>query len=257
MQGKERLSDIDHVVNPRYNENDIDHVVNQLSGKVNLVAEQQNGSIPEDKKQAIMDIALEHFAEQGYEKASTNRMIRQAGISKGILFHYFSSKKNLYVTVLDHCLNHLDSFMKEEQAKLPADLFKRIMLISKMKMRFFLQYPLMYKLIVEAFSSQALGELSEEIGKRGMMIASLTSVAFDDVDTSAFREGIDPSRAFDLVVTAVNALSHRFMAEHYASPSRGLDQLERYTDELRLYLEMLQTGIYGNGTNPGKGGASS
>lgn len=224
---------------------------------MNLLAEQQNGSIPEDKKQAMMEIALEHFAQQGYEKASTNRIVQQAGISKGILFHYFSSKKNLYVTVLDHCLNHLGSFMKEEQAKLPSDLFKRIMHISKMKMRFFLQYPLMYKLIVEAFSSQAPDELSEEIDKRRMELASLTSAAFDDVDPSAFREGVDPSRAFDLVVTAVNALSHRFMAEHYASPSRGLDQLERYTDELQLYLEMLQTGIYRNGTNPEKGGASS
>lgn len=245
------------MVNPRYNEHKIDHMVKQWNGKVNLLAEQQNGSIPEDKKQAITDIALEHFAQRGYEKASTNQMIQQAGISKGILFHYFSSKKNLYVTVLDHCLNRLGSFMKEEQAKLPADLFKRIMRISEVKMRFFLQYPLMYKLIVEAFSSQAPDELSEEISKRRMAIASLTSVTFDDVDTSAFREGIDPSRAFDLVVTAVNALSHRFMAEHCASANRGLDQLERYTNELRLYLEMLQTGIYENGANPGKGGASS
>ena len=49
-------------------------------------------SLDEEKRQKILDAALMEFAEHGYEKASTNRIVKEAGIGKGMLFYYFKSK---------------------------------------------------------------------------------------------------------------------------------------------------------------------
>ena len=49
--------------------------------------------LPDGKRQRILDAAIREFAEHGYDKASTNSIVKEAGIAKGLLFHYFGSKK--------------------------------------------------------------------------------------------------------------------------------------------------------------------
>lgn len=39
-----------------------------------------------EKRERIINAALKEFAQKGYDKASTNEIIKEAGISKGSLF---------------------------------------------------------------------------------------------------------------------------------------------------------------------------
>ena len=47
-----------------------------------------------EKQDRIMGAAIKFFALYGYENASTDDMVREAHISKGLFFHYFISKKD-------------------------------------------------------------------------------------------------------------------------------------------------------------------
>lgn len=47
-----------------------------------------------------MDAALKDFASHGFEGARVDRIARFAGINKAMIFYYFSSKQNLYRTVI-------------------------------------------------------------------------------------------------------------------------------------------------------------
>lgn len=49
----------------------------------------------QDKQQRLLDAALELFAEQGLEGASTANIAKRAGVANGTLFHHFSSKQKL------------------------------------------------------------------------------------------------------------------------------------------------------------------
>lgn len=53
-------------------------------------------SLDKEKQDRIINAAMKEFAQKGYDKASTNEMVKEAGISKGLLFHYFQNKKQLY-----------------------------------------------------------------------------------------------------------------------------------------------------------------
>ena len=48
------------------------------------------------KQKRVLAAALEVFSREGYLRANTNEIAALAEISKGLLFHYFGSKKNLY-----------------------------------------------------------------------------------------------------------------------------------------------------------------
>ena len=55
---------------------------------------------PEDKKQRIMNSAIKVIAEKGYNGASTALIARDAGVSQGIIFHYFGNKEELFWTMI-------------------------------------------------------------------------------------------------------------------------------------------------------------
>ncbi|MDO6618956.1 MULTISPECIES: TetR/AcrR family transcriptional regulator [unclassified Shewanella] len=61
-----------------------------------------------DKKQAILDSALQLFVEQGFHGTSTASIAKKAAVATGTLFHHFPSKDDL--------LNHLFVSIKQEFA---------------------------------------------------------------------------------------------------------------------------------------------
>ena len=64
-----------------------------------------------EKQEVLRNVCLEEFARAGYSSASTNAMCKNAGISKGLLFYYFGSKKELFIYLVDYCTIILrDSF---------------------------------------------------------------------------------------------------------------------------------------------------
>ncbi len=52
-------------------------------------------------RQTIIEIATRLFATFGYEATSTELVLRECGISRGALYHHFSSKEALFTAVLE------------------------------------------------------------------------------------------------------------------------------------------------------------
>lgn len=61
------------------------------------------GNLNTERIAHIMSVALNEFAEKDYKNSSFNRIIRNAGMSKGTMYYYFSSKEDLYLTLLNAC----------------------------------------------------------------------------------------------------------------------------------------------------------
>lgn len=57
--------------------------------------------LPPEKRRAILDAAGREFAAHGFEQASLNGIIADAGVSKGAFYYYFDDKADLFATVLE------------------------------------------------------------------------------------------------------------------------------------------------------------
>ena len=68
--------------------------------------------LPEEKRERILEAAAKEFVAHGYESASMNRMLAEAGISKGAAYYYFDDKADLYATAVLYYSRELlpDSF---------------------------------------------------------------------------------------------------------------------------------------------------
>ena len=54
---------------------------------------------PEETAQRILTTASKLFLEKGYEKTSLQDIIRETGLSKGAIYHHFSSKEAIFETI--------------------------------------------------------------------------------------------------------------------------------------------------------------
>jgi AcrR family transcriptional regulator len=55
----------------------------------------------EDRRAAILEAALEVFSRRGYHAASIDEIAQAAGISKGLIYEHFPSKRELHVSLLE------------------------------------------------------------------------------------------------------------------------------------------------------------
>lgn len=55
----------------------------------------------EMRKGQILDIALNHFIRYGFYGTSTRKIAEEAGISSGLMFHYFPNKLALYEALVE------------------------------------------------------------------------------------------------------------------------------------------------------------
>src|SRR5660397_145107 len=63
--------------------------------------------IRKEKKDLIMEVALELFAENGFHATSISQIAKKAGISKGLPYNYFESKKELLDELITHGFNSI------------------------------------------------------------------------------------------------------------------------------------------------------
>lgn len=58
-------------------------------------------NLPDEKRNAFIEIALDEFSNKDYNSASISKIVEKAGIAKGSLYQYFEDKKDLFLYLLD------------------------------------------------------------------------------------------------------------------------------------------------------------
>jgi len=68
---------------------------------------------PEETRSAILQAAVQEFAQAGISGARTDAIARAAGVNKALLYYYFRDKETLYGAALDHSLSQLSEHMMD------------------------------------------------------------------------------------------------------------------------------------------------
>jgi AcrR family transcriptional regulator len=71
--------------------------------------------IPEEKRTLIMDVALEHFAKEGYYNTPISHIAKHAGISKGLMYNYFESKEDLLTEIINRSMHSLAGYFDPDK----------------------------------------------------------------------------------------------------------------------------------------------
>ncbi|MFC1513714.1 TetR/AcrR family transcriptional regulator [candidate division KSB1 bacterium] len=61
-------------------------------------------NVKKEKRSLILDTAYKLFIEKGYKSVTTREIAKFAGVSKGVLYHYFESKEDLFFHTISELL---------------------------------------------------------------------------------------------------------------------------------------------------------
>lgn len=72
--------------------------------------------IPDERKELILEVGIEEFSSKGYEKANINVIAQKAGISIGLMYKYFATKEDLFLTCISRGMMILNNALTEIMA---------------------------------------------------------------------------------------------------------------------------------------------
>src|SRR4051812_45882941 len=61
----------------------------------------------DERRAQLLSLGLERFSERSYDEVSIDDLARAAGISKGLLYHYFPTKRDFYIAALAQAAEQL------------------------------------------------------------------------------------------------------------------------------------------------------
>lgn len=113
-----------------------------------------------DTKNKIIEAAYQVLAEQGFEKASTKEIAKQAGISQGLINYYFLSKEDLMFEIFHlESARYIEEMNKISEIPLNENFIRQALAVPKNMVH---QYPDWHRLRFELF---AIG-LRSEAGRK-------------------------------------------------------------------------------------------
>lgn len=193
-------------------------------------------SLHPEKKTHILNAAFSCFAKSGYDKTSISDIAKAANISKASVFHYFNSKKDLYVYLYNMALAVIIGGITEGMKDVSSDFFERIMQAQALKIKVISQYSGMYD-----FLYATINEDAEEIREATNKIDTSTKKSgfgtlLEGVDLSRFKPGVNA----EMVVNVVT-----WVSEGYIKQAISQDKsLETMTKEVFEYVTLIKQGMY-------------
>lgn len=203
-------------------------------------------NLDEEKQDRIINAALKEFAQKGYDNASTNEIVKEAEISKGLLFHYFQNKKQLYFFLFDYCYELIaEEFYKKADLSEP-DFFNRIRQAVTIKTELLAKYPDIFKFVQESFLEES-AELKVEFEKRRQELTKInTEKVYEGIDLSRFRDDVDVQKVLKIITWTFEKISDEALYKARLSPNHELDY-EKIRLEAEAYFDILIKCFYKGG----------
>jgi TetR/AcrR family transcriptional regulator len=200
-------------------------------------------NLEEEKRRSILDAALKEFAENGFKKASTNRMVKDAGIGKGMLFYYFKSKGALYEFLVEYSLDIIINEYLERVDTKETDFIARLQQAAQVKMIAQRENEQVFN-FMGAFMLNGDVELPKHLQKRYEALQILgNALLYEGIDTSLLRDDVDPDKAFKLIRWSIEGFQTELVQRLQGEKMTAID-FDPYWEEFYDYLHILKKTFY-------------
>ncbi len=193
--------------------------------------------VKKEKQDAIINAALKVFAENGYRKASTDVIVKEASISKGLLFHYFISKSGVYEFIYDYSVKYMMLELTNAVNRKETDFFAIQRMIEACKTRVMKNYPYMQQFLTGA-KYETHPDALKAINASEKGIEDAYSSIYKKVDMTRFPKDVD----LDKVIRMIGWMSDGYIKDKFMDGTPDLDEMNA---EFAEYLAMLRGRFYG------------
>lgn len=198
----------------------------------------------DEKRARILEAALSEFASKGYERASTNAIAQAAGVAKGLVFHRFSSKAELFYAVCDDVITKLGPTFERSIAEAPRDLFDRVIAWTEVKIGLIRDDPRRLRFFLVALTDAPPDVRREAMRRMEALMKGMLPRFLDGLDGERLRAGVRPDEALNAIFLLAQGYERAVVPLLELAPDEALPILERTLRGAKRMFELLRDGIY-------------
>jgi AcrR family transcriptional regulator len=187
--------------------------------------EEQLQHIRDERKEQIMAAALKIFARRGIIGTTLSMIAKEARISQGLLYHYFKSKDELFIMLIQQAIQESIDSMKNVY-QLPGSPIEKLREMTRLDQ----EGQLYFMLIHQARTSDGVPEEAKQlIAKYAMdtyVVDILEPLFIEGQQAGEFAQG-DPRKLISAYFTVISALMTLSIHEDKAYQMPEVDLLIR------------------------------
>lgn len=191
-----------------------------------------------ERQDHIAEAAIEAFGKHAYKDASTEEIARQAGMSKGLLFFYCKSKKQLYLRTMEYLYDKVIDLVVDQHFWEIDDFFELMYYTAQSKAKAFERYPWALSFCIRAFYPDHHDIKATMNAWNQQQIGAMFDRFLVNIDWSRFRDDIDPKHALNMLIWLADGWMHQQQATQ--EPVR----LEDLMEEFQTWLPMVRAWAY-------------
>lgn len=157
--------------------------------------------LPLDKRKNLINAGYKVFALSPYKKGSVVSIADNAGISKSLLFYYFTNKKEYYMYLFDTAVEFLNEQKAENIGNEKCDLFELINRSVEQRIKVIHDYPYLFRFVTRAYY-ESDKEIKLEIQKRKKVLLKIGKE--DILKLISYKQFQDPNDAEVLIDIILN-----------------------------------------------------
>lgn len=184
----------------------------------------------------MINASLKIFALNGYRHASTDEIVAEAGISKGLLFHYFINKLGLYSFLYDYSTRFMMLELSSCPVKNQEDFFELVRMKENAKMQVLRNYPYM-QLFLDSVRFEDVKEALYATEERRNILPEAEKDFMKHADLVRFRPEVD----IDKLNKVISYMLRGMMEDRFLENSFHPDMMN---EEIGAYLSMLKKLTY-------------
>lgn len=189
----------------------------------------------------ILQTALNEFANYSYEKSSINRICTDGNISKGVMYHHFKDKDELYLLCVRYCYDTMLDYYKSK-LKDNEDWREEIKNFLDIRYHFFRENPLLQKIFFNTLLKMP-DHLKGEIKKITKSLDELNyQFSMKILKKIKIRHGLKPEEIIFLLDAVQNMLNEKFYGK--AQKSEEIEEIsQEYDRTAEKWIDIMLYGI--------------
>lgn len=211
----------------------------KIKKMINIHHKEAFERISEERRNNILDVAIEEFSAKGFKNANINVIAKNAGISIGLMYKYFATKDDLFFTCISKGMivlhNTLEEIMKSKD-KLLLKAEKAIRATCELS-RENINYIKLYNEITAEKDSERAVAFAREVESNTSRIY-ITAIA-QALASGDVRQDLDPRMFAFFLDNLLTMLQFSFACEYYRERLciyTGVDTDKLNDDEIVVQL---------------------
>jgi TetR/AcrR family fatty acid metabolism transcriptional regulator len=157
----------------------------------------------QDRRRLLLGAAVKVFARKGYHDCRVEDIAREAGVSHGLLYHYFSSKDEVLETIFRETWGQMLEAVREvEESGEPARV--QVRKVSAIVLRSWQRDPDLIRLLVREITRSP--HLQREVEEIGAAFAALERIVKRGQREGQFRGNLDARLASQVLYGALEQI---------------------------------------------------